>query len=251
MQKEALKWTIFVSMLIFLQLGYIYIFFVEPNWIMVTHVKIADPQLAQALSGKRFVQISDLHIQDFGYREVSLIEKINSLKADIIVVTGDMVEGREGITALWNFLSLLKAKSHIYAIYGDSDGAIADLKESLEWAKAGVSILEERPMRLNLKDKPDSAFWLAGACGGDLSQITASIPIGEPVILLAHRPDIIKKAALAKIKMVMVGHTHGGQVGFPLLVEFFSYAHRSNYISGLYRIKNTFLYVNRGIGSKK
>jgi predicted MPP superfamily phosphohydrolase len=76
------------------------------------------------------------------------------------------------------------------------------------------------------------------------------IPSGEPVLLMAHSPDIYTQVVLAKINMLCVGHTHGGQVGITYLIERSDYANRSPFMSGLFHDGSTSMYVNRGIGTK-
>jgi len=70
-------------------------------------------------------------------------------------------------------------------------------------------------------------------------------------ILLAHSPDIIDKAAKQKIDLVLVGHTHGGQVNIPFLGELIQslLKYGQQYTKGLFKIDSTYLYVNRGIGT--
>ncbi len=251
--KEYIKWVVFLLFFTMPQLVYVYSFFIEPNWIQVKYVKIASPKISRALSGIRTIQISDLHVSDMGFREVSLIERINELKPDIVFITGDMVASREGVSALWNVLSLLEPKFRTYAIYGESDGAIGDMNEARQWDETRTSVLEGKSIRLNVKGKEDSAFWLAGAPSEQVLTKAAqdASSRGEPCIVLSHRPDIVKLAALRKIDLVLAGHTHGGQVGIALLQQLFPYARRSAYIAGLYKVQDTLLYVNSGIASEK
>jgi hypothetical protein len=248
---EVSRWIIIVLLFLLPQFVYAYVFFIEPNWVQTKYVKIASPKLARALSGITIIQISDLHIENIGFCEISLIERINALKPDIIFVTGDMLGSREGVTALWNLLSLLEPRFRTYAIFGESDGVISDLAGASQWDRGKASLLT-RAVRLNVKGKDDSAFWLVGAPSEEeLTKAMSQKQEDEPVLLINHRPDVIKMAALKKVDLVFCGHTHGGQVGIPLLQQLFPYSQRSPYISGLYRVKDTLLYVNRGISSEK
>lgn len=251
MNKDNLKWLTFLALVLFLQGIYVYAFFIEPNWIQVRHVKIISNRLSKALSGIKAVQISDLEVSGIGFRELSLIEKINKLKPDIIFVTGDMVASREDIGSLWDLLSLLEPKFHSYCVMGDSDGGISDLNLAGQWDRSNAYVLGNKAMRINLKKEQDFDLWLVNPGAEALSSVIKDIPKEEPVILLNHWPDIVKEAAIAKIDLVLSGHTHGGQVGVPILRRFFPYAKRSNYIVGLYRVRDTLLYVNRGINSEK
>ncbi len=63
-------------------------------------------------------------------------------------------------------------------------------------------------------------------------------------ILLAHRPKSVYKAAEAGFDLQLSGHTHGGQfIPFKYIV-----ALTFPYVSGLYKYKNTQLFVNQGTG---
>ena len=83
-----------------------------------------------------------------------------------------------------------------------------------------------------------------------LDRVMASIPSGTFKILLSHRPNIFYKAADRDIRLILSGHTHGGQVILPFPVghglSLARMAHELDY--GLYRSGNSLLYVNRGLG---
>ena len=252
MKREFLKWLIFVGVVTCLQFFYVYVFFIEPNWIKTEHVTIVNAKLSKALSGLRVIQLSDLHIESLGKREIYLIEKINKLKPDVILITGDMLGDQASINALFNTLSLLEPKFHTYAVSGESDGALSEIKDSQQWNRASASIIDGKAIHLNPGNVAGTGFWLIGAPSDqELTPLISTLSKDEPTILMSHHPDIVKQAAIKGIDLVLAGHTHGGQVGIPLLRRLFPYTQRSNYISGLYRVRNTLLYVNRGLASKK
>jgi len=247
-----IKWVGFLLLFIVPQLIYVYVFFIEPNWIQVKYVKIVSPRLSRALAGITVVHISDMHIESLGFREVSMIENINAIKPDLILVTGDLIGNREAVGILWNILSLLEPKTHTYAVCGESDSAIDDLRDARQWNATNTSLIDGKLIRLDIKGKGDTAFWLVGSPSEEgLSRVASIALSGEPVIVVNHRPDIVKQAAMKKVDLVVAGHTHGGQVGITLLQDLFPYAKRSPYIAGLYKVKDTLLYVNRGISSEK
>jgi len=251
MKKPHFNWLYLAALLLSLQIIYVYAFFIEPNWIKTENININNPRLS-CLSGIKIIQISDLHIENFGWREVNLIERINKLKPDIILITGDLLGANEGLSALWNVLSLLEPKIRTYAVLGESDGPIANILQAKEWDKAKVSFLQGKMIKLSLKDGV-CGVWLIGAQDNiQLEEIIKAQSANlDGSILISHRPDIVRQAALENIDLVLCGHTHGGQIGIPLLRKLFPYTLKSEYISGLYRVKNTLLYVNRGFASKK
>jgi len=251
--RDTLKWIVFVAAVTLIQFAYIYAFFIEPNWINIERVKIADPKLAKVLSGIKIVQISDLHLEAMGFKEISLIEKINRIKPDLIFVTGDMIETEQGVPVLWNILNLLEPKIRTYIVHGEADSAVLELKDSQNWDKSKTTLLDNKAIRMDIKNGQDTAFWLLGAyLPEELDSLLSEIKRDHmPVLLLTHRPDMIKSAAVAKINMVFCGHTHGGQVRLPFAAKIMAYADKSPYVAGLYRVQNSLLYVNSGIASKK
>jgi predicted MPP superfamily phosphohydrolase len=54
---------------------------------------------------------------------------------------------------------------------------------------------------------------------------------------------------VAGVNLVLVGHTHGGQIGIPFLIEKSKSANKSSFMSGLFYTSTTKMYVNRGIGT--
>jgi len=62
------------------------------------------------------------------------------------------------------------------------------------------------------------------------------------IVLLAHSPEIVGKAA-NKVDIILAGHTHGGPLYVPLPRKY------RRYVSGLFKVGETYMYVNRGIGT--
>ncbi len=69
-------------------------------------------------------------------------------------------------------------------------------------------------------------------------------------VLLAHSPEIFRKITGKKINLVLAGHTHGCQVGIPLLCDLFlPLNYDKKYKKGLFEENSTYLYVSRGVGT--
>ncbi|HKR26258.1 MAG TPA: hypothetical protein VJS11_02350, partial [Acidobacteriaceae bacterium] len=96
-------------------------------------------------------------------------------------------------------------------------------------------------------------LWLAGLDSADQwkSHPERAIPRagGEPIIVLAHEPDILPEIAKYRTDLMLSGHTHGGQVRLPFWGAVVLPPLGKKYVEGLFRYGDTQLFVNRGIGT--
>lgn len=230
-------------------------YFIEPNWLAVERITVNDEGLAGRMQGLSVVQISDLHLRGkAGFLQKRLVAKVNALQPDLLLITGDFQDDIDRLRETIELLRSFQAKVGVFGVMGNTDhhffrtqGLIKELLDS------GTTILLNENRRVSLPN--GRHLWLAGVDDpvthrARLEQSLAGIPTGEPVLLLAHSPDIYVQAVLAKVNLVLVGHTHGGQVGIPYLIRRSEYANRSPFIAGIFHDGSTTLYVNRGIGTK-
>jgi len=151
-------------------------------------------------------------------------------------------------------ISQFKARLGIWGVPGNTDHLFIDGKGLADVLRpAGIRILVNQAERLQVD--VGKYFWLVGVDDpvegfANLSEALGSVPPGSPEILLAHGPKIFEKAIQEKINLVLVGHTHGGQIGIPFLIHLSDYANRTPYMKGLFKKESTQMYVNRGIGTK-
>ena len=225
----------------------------EPFRLTVEHQKIFLRRLPQAFDGLRVVQLSDIHHSAFTSREQieRAVETANSLRPDIIALTGDYVSKERAYAApCAELMGRLRARHGVYAVLGNHDhwtdaALITDL-----FRAEGITVLVNQGMRF---EKNGAAFWLAGTDDTmvgleDLSLALAGAREDELKLLLAHNPIILRRAARAGVDLVLSGHTHGGQVtlradrnaaGKP----------RRRIVKGLARQDETQMYVTRGLGT--
>lgn len=234
--------------------------FLEPNWISVRTVKINNPALAQALQGIRLVQISDLHLgNSLGFRENELVRRLNSISPDIILVSGDILEGTGSLAAAEEFFSRLHPQLWTYGVLGNSDrSAFLGENGRDRLRRARMSLIGGKALRMQVGEG-NSCFYLAGVDfpgygaqlpPNELTRILRGVPPEVPVILLSYSPETIQAAAAAGVDLVLSGDSHGGQVGLPGMEGLFVELGRSPYVRGRYRVNDAQLYVNRGIATK-
>ena len=115
----------------------------------------------------------------------------------------------------------------------------------------GIPVLNNRAVALERQGK---RLWISGVDDvlqgrPDLELALSGIPQDEPVILLAHEPDWADHVANYPVDLQLSGHSHGGQIRFPLIGAPFLPALAEKYPWGLRRIGKLSLYTNVGIGT--
>lgn len=269
-------WKIILSLGI-LFLGYYMVIF-EPNNIKIERYVVAIKNLPQSFDGVKIVHLSDFHSLWFGSREKRVLQMLEELEPDFIFITGDFVDpitkivtdrNLRSVKIFWQELGR-KYQGRIFGVLGNHDTII--VKNYLE--KSGITILDNENRRIWIgqefiypvrdsgnknegqKEHISNGVYLIGVddpwTGRDnLVQAMEGIENDIPKILLAHAAEIIDKAVEKRIDLVLVGHTHGGQINFPVLGRLIQplSEYGRKYLSGLFKMNSTYLYANRGIGT--
>lgn len=219
----------------------------------VRHVEIYVRDLPIEFSGYSILQLTDLHISRLFDRRwtEAVVKDANLIGADLIVVTGDLIDGTlEDRRLDVAPLKELHASDGIYFITGNHE-FFFDHARWLEQAEAlGMSALENRHVVLRrgkgslvLAGVTDLTASETGFPGPDAEEAIAHAPSESPIILLDHQPKRARQAAEMGIAMQLSGHTHGGLA--PGLDRLFAKAN-GGYVSGLYDVSGMQLYVSNG-----
>ncbi len=224
--------------------------------VAVKRVLVPLAKLSRSLSGYTIVQMSDIHVgPTIGKAFVEqTVRKANAASPDLIVITGDLVEGSVAeLGALCEPLRDLRAPDGVFFVtgnheyYSGADEWIAHL-ESL-----GIRVL--RNERVALRDGGAGGIDLAGVDdwtaadilphhGHDLPKALAGRDESRALVLLAHQPKSVGEAAQRGVDLVLSGHTHGGQLfPFNYLVKL-----QQPFVAGLHSHDGTHIYVSRGTG---
>ena len=217
-------------------------------------------RLPDAFRGMRIVQVSDFHYADyteaFFLRE--MVHRINALRPDMVLLTGDFVSygplpmswARRHAVGCAAILSRIECPLR-YASLGNHDEIVGARYVAEPLREHGIPVLINEATPL---ERDGQRLWLAGvgsACSEDAHPDEA-IPraaASEPVILMAHEPDILPEVARYNVDLMLSGHTHGGQVRIPFLPPMHLPEYGRRYVEGSFRLGGTQLYVNRGIGA--
>lgn len=211
---------------------------VNANNIRITQIEVPIRNLPQ--SSIKIVQLSDVHIGSINTQAFlqKIVDKTNALNPDIVVITGDLFDGTDGLSAD-QIAPLKDLKAKTYFVTGNHENYLGKetaikLIESMNVKVLQDEVVNVKGIQLIGLSYPDSET--------DRSQNKISqFKIGdEPKILLYH-PPILQNGA----DLQLSGHTHNGQMfPFNFLVKI-----QFKYLYGLYKVNNTYIYTSSGAGT--
>jgi predicted MPP superfamily phosphohydrolase len=222
----------------------------------VVDVEIPLRDLPEVFSGFTIAQISDLHVGPTIKRRyvAGVVDRVNALNADLVAVTGDLVDGRvsdlSGDTAP---LGRLTARHGAYFVTGNHEYYAGEREWTAELKRLGLRVLMNEHIVI---ERGEARIVLAGVADfgahhfnpqqrSDPAEALRNAPVDAPVrILLAHQPRSAFAAVEAGFDVQLSGHTHGGQ--------FWPWNHfvplQQPFTAGLHRLRQLWVYVSRGTG---
>ncbi len=241
----------------------------------VVRVDVPIKRLPSALHGFTVAQLSDIHIGPTIKRAwlQRIVNRVNSLEADMVAVTGDLVDGRVAdLAGHIAPLADLKSRHGTYVVTGNHEYYSGAHAWVAELRRMGLTVLMNEHVVLH-HGKPANTSMTPHGDPQDDSQIMAALvlagvtdynahhfdeshrsdpkaaldgaPQAAPVrLLLAHQPRSAIAASEAGFDLQLSGHTHGGQF-YPwnLFVQF-----QQPFTHGLHRLKDLWVYTSRGTG---
>lgn len=221
-------------------------------WTRVERLPMVLRGLGAGLEGTRIVQISDLHAGGLvGERRLRrIVRKVNRLRPDLVVITGDIVNASPRDAELAApILAELSAPLGVWACLGNHDHFVDGEQVAKILEGANVKLLRNRG---ELIERGGAALWLAGVDDtwthqDDVAAAVKERPAGVPTVLLAHDPNLWPQAVANRVEWTLSGHTHGGQIGLVKLHPSISLARFiTPFVAGLYEQEGAALYVSRG-----
>ena len=237
---------------------------VEPTWLEVNHATVAISGLPSAFCEFRIVQLSDFHCS----RQVTpsyLREAVDialAQDADLVVLTGDFVHrGFKYVERVAETLGQLTAREGVFAVLGNHDFSVRNslgfrrhrhLHRAVARALTaqGIQVLHNEGVELV---RNGQSMYLVGVedlwsrtC--DLERAFAGLSPAVPCVTLAHNPRTVERLDGRRCDLMLSGHTHGGQVHVPGVGRPTLGPKARRFAAGLYRYRNTSIYVNKGVG---
>ncbi|MBD3382537.1 MAG: hypothetical protein GF404_10115 [candidate division Zixibacteria bacterium] len=229
----------------------------ETNLVRIEYHDLSRADMGTKLHGLRIAHLSDLHTSDYGLLEQIVIRRLMDIDPDLIFLTGDYIDYNDEIPACSIFLGRIAEIAVTVATLGNNDHSFRGREIELERLKNifslyDISLLQNQSALLHtgtdsvfLVGLDDDYLWF-----DDYYLASYGIPDSVPKIVLAHSPDVAHKIDLTGVKLILSGHTHGGQIRVPYFNEIYSNT-RFDYTSGLSFAddSSTVMYNNRGLGT--
>ena len=251
----------------------------ETDSLEITKYKIENEKIPKEFDNFKIVQISDLHNKSFGKDNKRLLETIDSQNPDIVVITGDLVEGdNKDFNIALNLIDELLKKYKVYHIIGNHEqkSLIKKHKELYKTYfdklyKKNIVNLDNEKTKVEKDGKYINIYGLIIPLEyypyffknyknknmqlkqDFINNKLGEINIDEYNILLAHTPFFFEDYEKYGVDLVLAGHVHGGIIRLPKVGgllspnrEFFP-----KYDFGKYIKNNTTMLLSKGLGGSK
>jgi uncharacterized protein len=224
---------------------------------VVRHFRYAPEQWPTAARPQRLVLLTDIHVSGPDMppaRLMRIVEQINALQPDIVLLGGDFLSAKKlatkryGIAAALRPLASLRARSAILAVLGNHDHWTGAEATGRELRRAGATVLDNQAVRIGniVIGGVDDDF----TDHADVQAVAGRLEgLGGVPLILSHSPDIFPTTP-PSVGLVLAGHTHCGQISFPLIGPLFTASHHGKRLAcGIIRDKHRTMIVSAGVGT--
>ena len=235
--------------------------YVGTTGLTVEETGIINNDLPSTFSGLKVVTFSDIHYgKTTSLNDIKkVVKNINKLKPDVIIFLGDLFDNEikikeKDVDSLKKEIAKLDSSLVKYAVKGDNDYKNITEFETI-FKYADFNILDNSNDILYYKGNIPIKF--VGTTSLLKSKIDYESAFKQEdeneyfTILLSHEPNTINNLKDNKINMMFTAHSMGGLINVPFVGGIIKFEGSDNYLKGEYKVNNTSMYVNSGIGTYK
>lgn len=216
-----------------------------------------DLRVDQQRPGLRVVQLSDLHLQTLDAHSLAVVRQVQTLRPDLVVLSGDMIDRSEALPVLAAFLQALGPVRTV-AVPGNwehwSEVDFVALQTLFQSRPDGRLLLNER-WSFNHAGRTVEVIGLDDFTAGHPDLQLLSPDGGADVSLLVqHSPGFFDKVEvgqrmqMSRFDLCLSGHTHGGQIAFWGWAPFRPVG-SGRFVTGFYDVPGCRLFVSKGVGT--
>ena len=245
----------------------LYCRYVGTKGLSVKEYLVINNKLPNSFYGTKIIHISDIHYGRITSKKEleSISKKVNSIKPDIVVITGDILDkdvayNEQDIINITTILNSIDAKYGKYIISGNHDLVKQkDYNKILE--NLNYTYLDDSYQILY--NETTEAIMISGLSTIDnkkkitekllesQNQIKSDTSKIKYNILLIHEPDYLTKFDYKDYDLILAGHSHGGQVILPIIGSLNYPKGAKKYHNEYYKLKNSDLYISSGVGTSR
>jgi predicted MPP superfamily phosphohydrolase len=229
--------------------------FLEAKMCRVTHRTITLPNLPGTFDGLRIAALSDVHLGRFvpQFYVKHVVGLANALRPDLVVLGGDYAyHGPHFLAPALGILGQLNAPLGRFGVLGNHD------------YYDGLHITREHMAKNGIRELTNDGVWLRRGtarirlCGVDdlwegrpaITRAVGNASMDDCVLLLSHNPDFLEHMGDERVSLAISGHTHGGQIRFPLFgAPILPSRYGQKYAYGLVQAPTTRVFVTCGVGT--
>ena len=199
--------------------------FINTKNIKINYAEIDIPKKSSNMNGLNLVLVADFHMTPINNSNLlkKIVEKINTLNADIVLMPGDVLDDNINILRRRNIgksLSKIKSKYGVFISNGNHEfiNGVEEMDKYLEEMK--LNVLRDSSILINksfyvVGREDRSKINFTGNQRKSLKEILTNVNRDYAIILLDHNPSGLEEIANENIELQLSGHTHNGQL-FPL-----------------------------------
>ena len=252
-----------IAIIIIIGLIYLYAYFFGRKGLITKEYKVEVNSFVSEYDGYKIAHISDLHYGNHMSIENvdKLVEQVNSLKPDLIFITGDLVDDK--ITSaqhneLVKSLSKLKANVNKYIVNGNHDTYYKNFDKLI----SDINFINLNDTSTKIYLSKNNFIFIAGISDSifnnkDIKDRYTEIEnelkkedMTDCVLklLIMHEPDYIDEIDYSNFDVILCGHSHNGQVRIPFIGSIYEPIGSKKYYKEYYKLDNTNLYISSGVG---
>ena len=253
---------ILVIIILTISLCLLYSRFIATKGLKVKEYKVVNSKITDSYHGLKIIHLTDIHYGSIiNEKELNnIVDKVNEIKPDIVVMTGDLIDERLSYDkdTIINCLSKIESKLGKFAVSGNHDIPLDDYNYIVK--ESGFTSLDNKYELIYSKSNEPIIISGIGYSNEDIgikteqfdkyiSELKTDDIKPSYSILLVHEPDTVDNLDLNKYDLILAGHSHAGQVRLPIIGKLYTPEGAKKYYDEYYKINNTDLYISSGLGT--